>query len=235
MKIIKSLTFLIIAINLTSCAYNEINSLDKSVRDLRSITTDNSSQLDSLSSEIRELRAKVDELAHAQKKKYGADVDSLKNEITNLRRRVPPPAIVPAAQLESDEALATSIGGEIGERFGQALGFIRDGIYEQAIPLLQSALDANTTEKQSSANILFWLGTSYDGLNDHRNAMLAYNQIVSVFPDHPLVPKALLRQGTVLTKIGDKGTAEIIFKKLIADFKDSDEAAEASQKLKTLK
>ena len=219
---------------LTSCAEGlrqDVVRLDKSLTDLRGFQAEQTSQISNLQTDVQALRGRLEELEYSQNKKLGGEFDSLKNQLSTLKRRVPPPAIVPATTLDEDEAFVTSLPQDISSKFGSALGTIREGSFNEAIPMLQTALDSSAGQDYS-ANILFWLGISYEGVGDNRNALLAFNQIVSVYPQHPRVPLALLRQSGVLAKIGDQKASTIILKKLVAEHPTTAEAAQARTRLK---
>jgi TolA-binding protein len=217
----------------SGCSNGRIEQIDRSLEDLRALQAEQTIQVETVSAELRTLRGRVEELEYSQKQKLGGEVRSIKDELSTLRRRVPPPAIVPSSLLEDDEGMVQSLPPEVGERFGMGLQNLREGQFREAVPLFQSALDASVGQSYA-ANILFWLGVSYDGLNDTRNGLLAYSQIISNAPKHPLVPAAFLRQAAVLERMRDTKTAIIILKKLIADYPKTAEAAQARERLKRL-
>lgn len=221
---------------LTGCSdslQKRFDRLEASQKDLRSLQSEQTTQLDAVQADLRTLQGRLEELEFSQNRKIGGEMDQLKSQLTSLRRRVPPPAVVPAALLDQDENLVANMPPELGSRFAEALTNIREGKFSDAIPLLQSVLDGGVG-KDFSANTLFWLGVCYDGVSDSKNALLAYNQIVSVYPSHLLVPTALYRQAGVLERIRDTKTATIILRKLIADFPRSPEAAQARDRLKSI-
>lgn len=201
------------------------------MNDLRSSYAEQTTQVEGLSAQIREMQGRIDELEFSQKKRFSSEVDTLKNQVSNLRRRVPPPSLVPTDLLEQDEVLAGSLEEDSAGKFTSGLQFVRDGVYEQAITVMQEVLDANSG-KNIGGNALFWLGISYEGLSDSRNAMLAYNQIMSLYPKHPYAPPALFRLAGILEKINDTKNAQIFYKKLVADYSNSKEASLAREKIK---
>lgn len=214
----------------TAALRQDLDTLERSMKDLRSQQAEQTSQLASLQADVRSLEGKFEELDYSQKQKIGSEVSTLKDQLSNLKRRVPPPAIVPADVLDSDEAFARTLPEDASLRFSEGLTAIREGNFEQAISVLQTALDVSGNEPQSG-NILFWLGVAYEGAGDNRNAIVAYNQIVSSFPKHSRVSLALLRQAGVLNRIGDSKTASIILKKIVADHPSSAEASQSRQRL----
>lgn len=211
----------------------QIDRLDSAVDDIRSIQAEHSQQIVAAQQDVRTLRGRLEELEYAQSKRIGSEVDVLKSQISNLKRRVPPPAVVPVSTLEQDEGFAKTLPSDIAGRFSRALELIRDGNFSEAIPLLQTCLDASVGQP-FTPQIYFWLGISYEGLGDNRNALLAYNQIVNLFGKHQRVPQALLRQASVFNRLGDPKTARITLKKLVNDHPGTPEAVQASRQLQDL-
>ena len=153
----------------TAALRQDLDTLERSMKDLRSQQAEQTSQLAGLQADVRSLQGKFEELDYSQKQKIGSEVSTLKDQLSNLKRRVPPPAIVPADVLDSDEAFARTLSEDTALRFTEGLTAIREGNFEQAISVLQTALDVSGNEPQSG-NILFWLGVAYEGAGDNRNA-----------------------------------------------------------------
>jgi TolA-binding protein len=225
---------IVFSIATSSCTFQlaeDVDRLNEAVSDLRSLNAEHSSRTSSLQSEVRALQGKLEELEYSQQKRIGGEVSALKSELTTLRKRVPPPAVVPLGQLEQDEVGAQSMPDGLRERFISALSFIREGRFDEALPLLQAALDAGEGNS-ATPTILFWLGVAYDGTKDSRNALIAYNQIISVFPQNTLVPSALLRQAGVFKRVNDQKAEIATLKKIINDYPRSAEASDARLLLK---
>jgi TolA-binding protein len=211
----------------------DLDQAEQSINDLRSFQAEQTTQIESLRNEIRTLTGRLDLIEHTNSNQLGTDLTNLRNDLSTLKKRVPPPAGVPVEQLEADEVLAGSLPEEMGKLFSDALQKIREGQFDNAVPVLRNTLDLSYG-KDWSANVLFWLGVTYEFLSDNRNALASYNEITTRFTKHPRAPLALFRQSDVLGKIGDKATAKLSFKKLIADYPKSREAALAKDKLKNL-
>lgn len=222
------------AILLAGCSpglESDVRRLKASIEDLRSLNAEQNSRLTSLSQEVRELHGKMEELEFAQKRRIGGEVDDIKSQLSRLKSRVPPPAIVPADYLDSDEQSAQQLPEALRDRVINGLQHIREGSFAEAVPVLQAALDASAGTPPG-APILYWLGVAYDGLNDNRNALVAYSQIVTVYSSSTIVPRALLRQAAVFKRLGDSKAELATLRKLSADFPDSPESALAQKILK---
>jgi TolA-binding protein len=212
----------------------DIDKLERSVSDLRAMQAEQTDVISALDSQLRALSGRVEEMEFAQTKRFGSDLSALKEDISSLRRRVPPPAVVPIPELEADEAWASSLPAESAQVFTDGLSLLREGKFGDALPLLQSVLE-QTSSSPKAAVPLFWQGVAFDGLSDNRGALKAYSEVVSRHPKSNRAASALYRQSMVFVRLGDKKTATLSLRKLLDDYPKSPEAAMAKDKLKELK
>lgn len=223
---------------LTGCASVGLNKdmerLERSINDLRAMQSEQNDVVSALDTEVRALSGRIEELEFAQNKRFGTDLSALKEDISSLRRRVPPPASVPAPELEADEAWASSLPEETAQVFRDALALIREAKFQDSLPLLVSVSEHVATGAKGSVP-LFWQGVAYDGLSDNRGALKAYSEVVARYPKSNRAPSSLYRQALVLARLGDKKTASLSLKKLLDDYPKSPEAPMAREKLKELK
>ena len=80
-------------------------------------------------------------------------------------------------------------------------------------------------------NAQYWIGETYYGDKKYENAILQFQDVISLFPQHPKVPAALLKQGLAFHALGDVRNARIILEKVVASYPDSGEADKARQRL----
>jgi TolA-binding protein len=210
----------------------DVETLQRSVNDLRAMQSEQTDIVNSLDSQVKALAGRLEEMEFAQNKRFGSDLTGLKEELSSLRRRVPPPAVVPVPELEADEGWASDLPAESAQVFTDALGLLRDGKFSDAIPLLQSVVEQSSGK---AGTPLFWQGVAYDGMSDARGALRAYSEVVSRFPKSNRAPSALYRQALVFVRLGDKKTATLSLRKLVDDYPKAPEAAMARDKLKELK
>ncbi len=80
-------------------------------------------------------------------------------------------------------------------------------------------------------------GDFYDvvPLPDGRLAILEYQKVIADFPKNGKTPAALLKQGLAFEKLKDQETAKLVYLKLQADYKESEEAGAAGKRLEALK
>ncbi|MDH3976399.1 MAG: tol-pal system protein YbgF [Deltaproteobacteria bacterium] len=80
-------------------------------------------------------------------------------------------------------------------------------------------------------NAQFWIGESFYDDGDFERSIIEYDDVIKKYPGGGKVPAALLKQGMAFEKIKDKKTAEALYKKLIKQFPDLDEAKKAKNLL----
>lgn len=209
----------------------EVARLRSSLSDMRSLQAEQGAQLAQLQADVRGLQGKQEELEFVNTRHFGGEVASLKGEISSLKGRVPPPAGVPARLLEGDEQEARALPSAVGSRLLEGFRLLREGKFLDAVPVFQSSLDA-AGDGEGAATSLFWIGVAYDGVRDDRNALFAYNQVVTRFATSPRAPSALLRQAQVFDRLGDGSTAQVTLEKLQKDFPRSPEARVAQARLR---
>ncbi|NMC64159.1 MAG: tetratricopeptide repeat protein, partial [SAR324 cluster bacterium] len=142
-----------------------------------------------------------------------------------------PPSIVPLAPLEEDETFAKTLPANASRVFSQALSKIREGNFQESLSSLQQLIQQGE-KTEWSANVLFWLGVTYDGLGEDKNALRAYNDLIVQFPRHKRVPLALYRQSQNLQRLGDKKSANLLLRKIVGEYPDTSEGARAKEDLK---
>lgn len=237
---------------LSSCSSSQptkkdITRLDSALADVRSFQAEQTNQITSLQSQIHRLAGKIEELEYVLKRRgqmaAGADTDmgagtppgaggeAGGSENVRPGSKAVPPSIVPLAPLEDDENFARSLPANAGRILGTALARIREGNFRDALTSLQQMVQQGE-RAEWTPNVLFWLGVTYDGLGEDKNALRAYNDLIVQFPRHRRTPLAILREADALKRLGDAKSATLLLRKLITDYPDSSEAMRAKEELK---
>jgi tol-pal system protein YbgF len=86
-----------------------------------------------------------------------------------------------------------------------------------------------------TANARYWLGETYYNEKKYDQAILEFQEVIKNFPGKEKVPAAMLKQGMAFKELGDLKSARYVFKKVIEDSPQTDEARLAREKLKELK
>jgi len=204
----------------------DVRVLQRDLSQVRSIQADHHAQLTQLQEEQSALLGRMEEMEHSQRTKIDSAVSSLRNEVDTLTRRVPPPSGVPEDLLDQDVVTAGSLAPEVGSRFQKGLDLIRVGRFNESVSVLQTALDASVGMAHT-AQIYFWLGVCYQQLRDFKNALRAFNEVVTGYPNSDRLPSALFKQAIVFKDLSDATTYEVTLRKLIKDFPKSMEARRA--------
>jgi TolA-binding protein len=212
----------------------KVSRLERSISDLRALQAEQSESLQSLDSQLKLVAGRLEEFEFSSNRRLGSDLTALKDDLSALRKRMPPPPGVPTAELEADESWAKSLNDETQRLFIDALGMMREGKFADAVPLLENASE-QTQGSDRAGPVLFWLGVAHDGLLDNRGALRAYAGSISEYPKSHRAPSSLLRQAEVFVRLGDKKTAQLSLRKLIDDYPKSPEVIEAKERLRALK
>lgn len=213
----------------------KVAKLERSLSDLRAMQAEQTESINSLDSQIKLMAGRIEELEFSQGRKLGSDLSALKDDVSALRKRIPPPAGVPIAELEADEAWAEKLADETKRIFLDGLALVREGKYADAAPLFENAAAQVRSEAGPVGPILFWLGVAYDGLSDNKGALRSYAESVGQYPKSHRAPTSLMRQSDVFVRLGDTKTAQLSLKKLIDDYPKAPEALEAKDRLRQLK
>ena len=231
MKKILIPTLLILPI-LCSCSSvgEDVERLDDGLGDVRKIQAEHTTDISEIREEVRKLSGKLDELLYDQEQRIGGGLNNVQQELQDLKRRVPPPASVPATLLEQDEAIVGSLEPGLGRDFGNALSMVRAGNFKTAATYIDEAM-LKDVDRKVSPLLLYWRGVSLENLQDYKGALLAYNDLVSAYAKHPRAADALLQQGIIFQRQGEAGLAKVTFQKLISDFPGSDASAAAKARI----
>ncbi len=234
---LRSVATALVLVGVCSCGVaniqDDLRRLQSSMNDLRSFQAEQTTKISSLENQVRQISGRVEELEYSQKIKLGADLSTLKNDLSDLKRRVPPPAIVPALLLDSDEESVERMPPEIAPLFREAFQELREGKFGDAEDRLREALNLSRGT-QWAADVLFWMGVCRDGVSNNREALQAYHSVVADYPKHKKAAPALLRQSAVFERLGDVQTAKTTLKKLVTDYPKTEDAARARERLRSL-
>ena len=210
---------------------NDVSDLKQTVRELQSAHADTVSQLSVTQDRLREVQGQLEEMGHKQTTQFGTEVTSLKEDLQSLRRRIPPPPIVPSSALEQDELAAQRFSQATAEQFGNGFLRLREGKFADALSIF-TALSQDPSDPESVPLAFFWLGVTHDGLAEYKNSLADYNEILTRYKNHYRAPLCLLRQAGAIEKLGDAKGVQAVLKKLIAEYPNSPEARIAKTRVK---
>jgi tol-pal system protein YbgF len=141
-----------------------------------------------------------------------------------------PPSMQEAA-LAQEEAAARA--GRLDGDYREALGLVRQGQCNQAVPKLRDFVRKNPKSEYAD-NALYWVGACYYGQHDYSRAIVELNDLVLKYPKGDKVPAALLMMADAFADSGDKIDARLVLQKLTSQYPQAEEAGQARQKLQSL-
>jgi len=231
----KKATAILAIVSLCSCATqrldDEIDRLKVSLKDLRSVQAEQTTKISELEDEVRKITGSIQEVQYATDQKLGRSIENLQGDVSLLRKRVPPPTIVPQEELAKDEESLSGLPSELSGPVAQGLQSLREGNFERALAFWDESLDL-AVGTDWEAMTIFWRTITLEGLQKSPEAVQEYLNLVKRFPKYKRAPLALYRQGQLLLRLGDKKVARLSFIKLVSDYPKSPEADLARQELK---
>ncbi len=141
----------------------------------------------------------------------------------------------PAPTTSSSAAAAPTAAAAAsgGSGLAQANSLFQQGKFREAYQSFESisnsgAADADMVEAR------YMMGECLFEMKEYDQAILDYQNIITNYPSTAKAPKAMLRQAMAFENLNDKDTAKILYKKLIATYKDAPEAQQAQQKIDSM-
>jgi tol-pal system protein YbgF len=208
-------------------------SLQEQVRGVVTSSAGVGSKVDAMGGDVQALRASVEDIT--------ARLGRLQQQLADLNKAVqalatPAPAPPPAA---GTTGTTTSAGGPPANLppatvlYENATRDARGGKYDLALQEYQDYLKYYK-DMDYAPNAQYNIGIIYFTQNNLDAALEAFDAVLEKYPDNAKTPDALLMKGKTLVKMGrpTQGAAE--FRELIKRYKNSDQAAQATEQLKAL-
>jgi tol-pal system protein YbgF len=158
-----------------------------------------------------------------------------------VAKPAPTPAPVPPAPAEDpwrrdvtrEQAEAGTVNVPERGAYLQLLDGLAKKDCARAVPQLNSFATANR-ESPLADRALYWAARCYALTGDQNQAISKFYDVVTRYPKGSKAPAALLAQGNLFVSMGDTPDARLALSKLIRDYPNSEEAAQARQKLTQL-
>jgi len=215
------LIFLSLPLFFASCANNS-KILQEEVRGLRLSQADQSSVINELREEIRQLRGVQEEIQYSSNDK----TRELEATIQKLGSRVPPPHGVPESILVLDEKLISSHTGPGADSYKLALATLRTGELSKAYQLFDSFLSQNP-KTAFSDNAIFWKGIVAKNQTQYDKAVLHFSEVFQSFPAEDMVPASLYYMSEALQDSGAREDSKLTLEKLVDEHPKSNYAIRA--------
>jgi len=172
----------------------------------------------------------------AQNKKVGGEPEGKADQEKSEKAKKADKKKTPPAEKKKTAAAEKPAAAE-----EQAQKFYDDGLdafnakkYQEAYAAFNNYLEKHP-KGNLAANARFWLGECLYSQQDYELAILEYQKVFADFPKNGKTPAALLKQGMSFEKLKDRETAKLVYLKLQAEYKDSEEAGAAGKRLEAMK
>ncbi len=146
----------------------------------------------------------------------------------------PAPTPAPLAQATPAAAAVVQPARTAAPETGSSLlakgkSLFDQGKYREAYQQFENV--STTATGADTIDAKYMMGESLFALEEYDQAILDYQTIITSHPSSAKAPAAMLKQAMAFEKLNDTDTANILYKKLVATYKDSPEAQQAQQKL----
>jgi len=221
---------------------------EQSLRAIRNSQTTLLGRVNELHEEVQTLMGQVErELNEANKlsRQTAADLDVVKASAGrgDLEKRLTALELELALIKKKLEIMGGRAGGS-GTAGGMAVS--AEDEYKAAYDLYKrkkysearksfEAFIKNNKEHKWAGNSHFWIGESYYAEGTYDRAILSYDDVVRKYPNSNKVPDAMLKQGYAFINLKDPLAAKGVLRGLVQKYPDSQAAASARNKLKTLR
>ena len=214
--------------------------LDEQAAAERKAFADHKLLVDTLSSDVRVVREKIDET--------NVRIASLTQDVEGLRELIPqpgaqtPPSGNPDASAPEGETPATS---GTAPTTPTALGMSPRRLYEQAfadyaggqwsIAIQGFEMYLKTYPKSELADdAQYYIGESYAGASNHKEAVAAYRRVIDEYPASDMLPEAWYKLGISYDRLGQPDRARAAFEEVVKKFPQSAPGGLARQGLERL-
>lgn len=229
-----------------------LNEMNKSVtgylsevnKSLTSVAQKFAARFDEQDQRLDALSRAIDQDAHLRGKKPGAHQPATKpshqssvepfSESPRVEREVAPTEAAPASGAPASSHVSQGVAHQEKLEYERLLTLFRSGDLDGAKEGFAAFL-RNHPNSDLSPNARYWLGESYYGKKDYRQAIDSYDRVELDFPKSEKVPAALLKKGYAYLAMKDKKRAASAFKQVVTSYPRSSEAGKAADKLSQLK
>ncbi|MBQ4133434.1 MAG: tol-pal system protein YbgF [Desulfovibrionaceae bacterium] len=132
-----------------------------------------------------------------------------------------------AAPVSSGAAPSDDIAQNL---YNQGLDLFNNYKYSDALICFQDFTD-NYQNHALTGNAWFWQGECSYQLKDYPAAVVAYQRVITDYPDHNKYVSSLLKQGMALSANGNREQARVRWKEITSRFPKTPEATRAKQLL----
>lgn len=223
----------------------------------RSNLADTRANLAQLQGELGAIRGRVDEVERQTDRQIGQSaqegsrrVQELASQLTRFENELKTQGAALQAREEEMRSLKEAVLGkqpgkeaatsptmgeseEVRKGYEEAFRLLEQKDYRASIARFGEFLKKYPNNDYAD-NAHYWIGESHYALREFDQAILEFDAVRRKYPKGDKVPAALLKMGFAFAELGDKVDTRLILQELIDRYPQSEEAAKARQKLKTL-
>lgn len=139
-----------------------------------------------------------------------------------------------SAPVPTTVALAPVPAGTPQEVYDAAFLHLKGGQYDKALAGFNGFLQHHSAD-QLADNAQYWIGEIHYVQRRYPDALVAFNQVLTRFPQSDKVPASLLKIGFSFHELEDLANARMSLERLITDYPGSPAVTLAKQRLKVIK
>ena len=206
----------------------------------REVLADLLQQLETLQTELRNLRGQVEVQANeierlkTRQRDLLADLD---RRVTELERRgvsTPPPEAAPAVEGAAPGSAGQAASAQEQKDYAAAFSLMKQGNYDRAAKGFRDFI-AKYPQSSLRDNAQYWLGEAYYVSRDFRKALTEFTRLMSEYPKSPKAPDALLKIGYSHYELSEWAKARDRLNQVIARYPGQPAAKSAEQRLAKMK
>jgi tol-pal system protein YbgF len=212
-------------------------SLDERVGKLERVLEDNTledfaNRIDALQRELQKLQGDAEVINHGIE-----DLRRKQREMyLDLDRRIRKLELAPTSAAPADPNAQAQAAAAAEQRtaYDNAFALLRDGKYEEAIPLFE-AFVKQYPAGDTSVNARYWLGEAYFVQRRYDVALVEFQTIVTQHPTAAKFSDALLKLGLTHYEMGTWDKSSQALNEVVARFPNTSQAQLATQRLEQLR
>ncbi|MBF0462428.1 MAG: tol-pal system protein YbgF [Magnetococcales bacterium] len=148
-------------------------------------------------------------------------------------KSVTPVASLPAGTAPSGKPGAAAPAATPQQMYDAAFLLLKGGQYNASREGFEKFLE-KYPEDTLADHAQYWIGELYSVQKQYREALVAFNQVLTRWPTSAKVPPSLLKIGFAFYELGDMANARASLTKLVNDYPDSSAVAMARQRLQDI-
>ena len=195
-------------------------------------------QLETLQTEVRNLRGQVEVQANeierlkARQRELLADIDRRVSELERRSTAAPSPEAGTAPVAPGSTASAGSAQEQ--QDYDAAFNLMKQGFYERAAKGFREFI-AKYPQSALRDNARYWLGEAYYVARHFRQALEEFGKLMSDHPKSPKVPDAMLKTGYCQYELGESAKARESLNQVMTRYPGTLAAKSAEQRLAKMK